>query len=270
MCHRHDIRQLVERDEAGAQAVVDIVIVIGDLIGHIRDLRFERRLPASEKALAEIAEPARVFTRTMLEDAFARFKAEIEAVERAVVLFELIDDGEALQVVLEAAVIAHAFVQRILARVAEWRMTQIVRKRNRFDEILVHPQVARDRTRDLRHFEAVREPRAKQVALVIDEDLRLVFEPAKRGGMHDAVAIALEFGARGRRLLGVTPAARSRGMGGVRREMRFQRERRGRSHEDLTFCFAHRLLRIIVCPAAAVRFRRLPRGSRAPLRRVRS
>ncbi len=136
----------------------------------------------------------------MLEDAFARFKAEIQAVERAVVFFELVDDGEALQVVLEAAVIAHAFVQRILPGMAEWRMAEIVRERNRFDEILVQPQVARDRTGDLRDFEAMREPRAKQVALVIDEHLRLVFEPAKCGGMHDAITIALEFGARGRRV----------------------------------------------------------------------
>ena len=37
------------------------------------------------------------------------------------------------------------------------------------------------------------EPRAVQVALVVDEHLGLVDEAAERGGMHDAVAVALVF-----------------------------------------------------------------------------
>ena len=77
------------------------MIVVRDLIRDIRDLRLDGRLPPFEEALAERTEPPRIFPRTMLENAFARFKAEIEAVERAVVLFELIDDSEALQVVLD-------------------------------------------------------------------------------------------------------------------------------------------------------------------------
>ena len=43
------------------------------------------------------------------------------------------------------------------------------------------------------------QPRAEQVAFMVDEDLGLVFEPAKGGGMNDAVAITLEFAAMGRR-----------------------------------------------------------------------
>ena len=35
-----DIAQLVERDQAGAQAVVDVVIVVGDFVGDVRDLGF--------------------------------------------------------------------------------------------------------------------------------------------------------------------------------------------------------------------------------------
>ena len=137
----------------------------------------------------------------MLENAFARFEAQIQAVERAVVLFQIVDHREALQVVLEAAVLAHAFVQRVLARMAERRMAEIVRERNRFDQVFVDAQIARHRTRNLRDFETVREARAEQVAFVIHENLRLVFEPAKRRRMDDAVAVALEFGARARRRL---------------------------------------------------------------------
>src|SRR5215469_9958833 len=87
-------------------------------------------------------------------------------------------------------------------------VTEIVRERDGLDEILVQPQIARDGARDLRDFETVRETRAKQIAFVIDEDLRLVFEPPERGGMHDAVAIALELGARARRRFMMTPATR--------------------------------------------------------------
>ncbi len=47
------------------------------------------------------------------------------------------------------------------------------------------------------------------VALVMDEHLGLVGEPAKRGRMDDAIAVALEFGAGRRRRLG-DEAARAR------------------------------------------------------------
>ena len=44
-------------EQAGAQAVVDIVVVVRDLVGEIRDLRLQRRLAAVQKTLAERAEP---------------------------------------------------------------------------------------------------------------------------------------------------------------------------------------------------------------------
>ena len=62
----------------------------------------------------------------------------------------------------------------------------------------LRPQGARDRAAELRHFERMREPRAEQVAFVVQEHLRLVDQPAKRRGVHDAVAVALELGARRR------------------------------------------------------------------------
>lgn len=164
----------------------------------------------------------------MLEDAFARLEAQVQAVERAIVFLELVDDGQALQIVLEAAVLAHARVQCVLPGMAERRMAEIVRERNRFDEILVQAQVARHRTRDLRDFQAVRETGAEQVAFVIDEHLGLVFEPAERGRMNDAVAVALELGAGRRRLFGMTAPARLRRMSGIRSKMGFQRRQRRR------------------------------------------
>ena len=63
-------------------------------------------------------------------------------------------------------------------------------------------RVFRHGTGDLRHLEAVREPRPVVIALVIDEDLRLVGQPAESGRMQYAVAVP-----------GVERARRARGLG---------------------------------------------------------
>ena len=60
--------------------------------------------------------------------------------ELRIALLELIDHAQGLQVVLEAAVIAHAVVERILAGVAEGRVAEIVRQGDRFDQRLVQRQ----------------------------------------------------------------------------------------------------------------------------------
>ena len=118
--------------------------------------------------------------------------------KRGVALFELVDDAQRLQIVLEAAVRAHAFVERVLAGVPERRVAEIVREADRFGQRFVELQCARDRAGDLRDFDRVREPRAVQIALVIDEHLRLVDQAAKGGGMDDAIAVALIFAAKSR------------------------------------------------------------------------
>src|SRR6185437_6090259 len=75
---------------------------------------------------------------------------------------------------------------------AERRVADVVRQRQRLGEVLVEAQAARDGARDLRHFEAMRQPGAVVVALVIDEDLGLVLQAPERGRVNNAVAVALE------------------------------------------------------------------------------
>ena len=87
-------------------------------------------------------------------------------------------------------------------------MAEIVRERDGLGEVLVEAQLPRDRARDLRHLERVRQPRAIVVALVEDEHLRLVGETPEGGGMQDAVAVALEGAAR--RASASAPAAATR------------------------------------------------------------
>src|SRR5262245_14484368 len=54
----------------------------------------------------------------------------------------------------------------------------------------------------------MRETRAKVITLVVDEDLGLVFEAAKRAGVDDAVAVALELIAKSGRFFSDPPPAR--------------------------------------------------------------
>ena len=134
----------------------------------------------------------------MLENAFAGFKAQVQAVKSWVAFFELVDHAQTLQVVFKPTVFTHAFVECILSGVAERRVTQVVRQRNGFHQILVQAQGPGNRAAQLRDFERVREPRAEQIAFVIQEHLSFVDQPPKRGGVHDAVPVALESVARGR------------------------------------------------------------------------
>src|SRR5690606_40355961 len=94
-------------------------------------LCLQRRLPPLQEALAELAERARVLERTVLQDALSRLEAQVQAVEGRVALLERIHHAQRLQVVLESAVRPHAVVQRVLPRVAEWRLPEVVRQRER-------------------------------------------------------------------------------------------------------------------------------------------
>ena len=85
-------------------------------------------------------------------------------------------------------------------------MAEVVRQRQRLGEILVEPERARQRAGDLRDFQRMGQPGAVMVALVIDEHLRLVRQPAERGRMDDAVAVAPELVAGRAGRLGIAPA----------------------------------------------------------------
>ena len=71
----------------------------------------------------------------------------------------------------------------------------------------LRPELAGDGPADLGDFERVRQPGAVVVVGLGDEHLRLVHEPAKGGGVDDAVAVALVERAIRMRRLGVPAAA---------------------------------------------------------------
>ena len=108
---------------------------------------------------------------------------------------------------LKPAVLAHALVQHILTGMPERSMSQIVSKTNRLGERFVQSQRTRDRPTDLRHFHRMCDSSAIKIALVIDEDLRLVDQASKGIRMDDAITIALELTTQVRRRLAELPTA---------------------------------------------------------------
>src|SRR5690348_7564490 len=146
----------------------------------------------------------------MLEDALARFETQVQPIKCPVSLLQNIHDAQRLEVMLKPPVLAHAAVQRILTRMAKRRMPQIMRQRDCLDQILVQMEIAGNRPANLRDFKAVRQTRAEQITLVIDENLRFIFKAAKRGRMDDAIAIALKGRPSGRGVFSNAAPARIR------------------------------------------------------------
>ena len=81
---------------------------------------------------------------------------------------------KALRVVVETAVARKRRIERAFAGVTERRMAEVVRQRQRLGEVLVEAERAGERAGDLGDLQRVGQPGAVMVALVVDEDLRLV------------------------------------------------------------------------------------------------
>ena len=209
-------REVLDLEQLGAQAVVDVVGVIGDVVGDGAALRLGAGIapelevvPArivgdgarqAALAIARDRMPGAVGQRAVvLDQAFERLPGQIEPVEIGVAPLQRRHDVQRLRVVVEAAERREAVVERALAGMAERRMAEVVAERRGLGQVLVEPERAGERAGDLGHFQRVGQAGAEMVALVEHEHLGLVGEPAERGRMDDAVAIAAEGAAGGAR-----------------------------------------------------------------------
>ena len=86
--------QLVEGQQPRSIAVIDIVVVVGDGVADIRDLRFEAGLPAQQESFPDVPEAACIALRAVLENALARLEHEIQSRKVGVFRFELVDDTQ--------------------------------------------------------------------------------------------------------------------------------------------------------------------------------
>ena len=215
--NERQLDQLVEIEQPGAKAVVDVVIVVGDVVGDRGDLRLQAR-PGSklevELGIGFAQRPGRVGDRAVvLGQAFKRFPAEVEAIEIRIGRLEVGEDPQRVRVMIEAAAIGERRGQRVLAGMAERRMAEVVSEAQGFGQVFIKAQRPGDGAPDLRDLEAVRQPDPEMVAVGGDEDLRLVAKAAEGDRMDDAVAVALEDvarAARARLRLGMKAAARPR------------------------------------------------------------
>src|SRR3954471_4597657 len=98
---------------------------------------------------------------------------------------------------LKAAVALHALRQHFFARMAKWRVPEIVGECNCFRQIFIQRKRPCDGAADRRDFDGMGQPRPKMIAGAIEKDLRLVFQTTEGTRMNDPRAIALKFRAVG-------------------------------------------------------------------------
>ncbi len=98
---------------------------------------------------------------------------------------------------------------------AKGRVPEIMAERHRLGQIGIEAKRIRDGACDLGHLDRVGQAGAVVIALMFDEDLRLVLEATKGRGVDDPVAVALKWRAKGRNALGVEPPAAGLGVAGI-------------------------------------------------------
>ncbi len=172
------------------------MIVVRDVVGQRRDLRLQRGMTFQierEARIRLLQRPAGMAHRpVMLGQPLQCLPTEVQTVPTGIGPLDLGQGAQRMAVMVEPAMIGERALQRILARMAEGRVADIVRQAERLGQVLVQPQRARDRPADLRHFQAVGQPDTEMVAIGRHEDLRLVTQPSEADRMDDPVAVALE------------------------------------------------------------------------------
>ena len=188
--------------------------VVGDFIGKIRDLGLERGgFRIEPRAPARTIVAGLVFGQTLTD-----LPSEVQTWKAGIFLLEFLDHAEALAIVLKPAVVLHQLVQNHLPFVSERGMAQVVRQRDGLGEVIIQLQGAGDVAGDGRDLHGVRQPGAQMIAGTIEKDLGLVFEPAERARVNDAITVPLVMRAPIGRLFRVFAPA------GIGAELRVRRE----------------------------------------------
>ena len=153
-----DFLKLLKSQQPGAHAVVDVVRVVGDLVGQIGQLRLQTRLQhlrraavvsANLDAQKTLPDPARlagldaagVAARAVLQNPLARLKGEVQAVIVGIALFQFVDDPQTLQIVLKARAVRidalQTGIQGILPGMPKRGVPQVMRQRNGLDQVFI-------------------------------------------------------------------------------------------------------------------------------------
>ncbi len=160
-------------EQAGFDAVVEVRCKVGDLVGEVDQLGFERR-PLAEHVGLEQRVLMGFVVAGVLDDAFADAKGEVEAAVSGVALLEVLADAESVKVVVEAqAVLLQALVEGAFAGVAEGRVADVVDECEGFGEVFVEAYGSGNIAGDLDDLDGVGEAAAEVVGGARGEDLCL-------------------------------------------------------------------------------------------------
>lgn len=132
----------------------------------------------------------------MLRQAFQNLPAQVQPFVIGIGTLQAHQHPQRVGVMVETAVPGHGIRQGILARMAEGRVTDIMREAERLGQILVKAKGPGDYAADLRHLETMGQAGTVMIPIRRDEDLCLPAQPAESDGMDDAVAVTLKFAAR--------------------------------------------------------------------------
>ena len=74
---------------------------------------------------------------SMFPQTLAHFECQVQTRKVRIGIFKKLDHSYTLAIVIEAAMVAHAFSQHLFARMSKRRVSQIVREGDRFSEIFI-------------------------------------------------------------------------------------------------------------------------------------
>lgn len=195
-------------DDTGPRRVVEVVIDVGDDVGNTDQLPLQSQGHVARLGVQDLTPAFGV-----LQDPVPDLQGQVQAL--ALVL-ELIHYPQALLGMAEPS--RQKFAQRLLPRMAEGRMAQVMSQGDRFGQVLVKPQGPGNGPGNLRHLQGVGQPRPIVVPEGSQEHLGLMLQTAERFAVKDAVAIPLE--SRAQRMVGFPPGPAF----GVEAETGFGRE----------------------------------------------
>ena len=97
---RDALADLLQREQARFVTIVEVGCTVGDFIGDIDELSFERRTKV-EQILGEFGKLFGNVIVGMFDDAFANFEGQVESAESGVAQLEVFYDAQRVQVVVK-------------------------------------------------------------------------------------------------------------------------------------------------------------------------
>jgi len=117
---------LLKREDAGVEAVIEVGREISDFVCQIDELCFEWR-PEVEEVFRKFGVGRGVVIARVLDDAFADRERQVESAKGSIALFKPGDDAKSVEVVIEAqSVRLEGAVEGLFASVAEGRMADVM------------------------------------------------------------------------------------------------------------------------------------------------